>query len=189
MLFGNIYVFRHGETTDNKRKIFSGFRNPGLTEKGLKDARVLAKKLKDARIDLAYVSHLKRMKTTMKEVLKYHASAKIIVDDRIIERCYGKLQGTSKTKLAKENPKKFKIYHRSYNVPPPEGESIKMVEKRVRAFCKELVKKIRQERVNVAIVCGNNSMRALRRYFEKLTIKEMMVQENSCVDFVKYQIK
>ncbi len=111
------------------------------------------------------------------------------IDDRIIERCYGELQGSSKTKLEKTNPKIYKIYHRSYDIPPPGGESIKMVERRVFSFCKGLEKLIRAQKINVAVVCGNNSMRALRRYFEKLTVEEMMAQENSYRDFVEYKIE
>jgi len=187
-LAGKIFVFRHGETTDNKRKIFSGFRNPKLTEKGLRDAKVLALKLKKEKIDIGYASHLNRMKKTLGEVLKYHENAKIIIDERVIERSYGDLQGTSKIKLEKENLKLYKIYHRSYDVPPPNGESIKMVEKRVLSFAKEVEKMIKNNNVNVAVVCGNNSMRALRQYFEKLSRNQTMVQENTCTDYVEYKI-
>ncbi len=64
-----------------------------------------------------------------------------------------------------------------------------MVERRVFSFCKGLEKLIRAQKINVAVVCGNNSMRALRRYFEKLTVEEMMAQENSYRDFVEYKIE
>ncbi len=184
-----IYVARHGETYDNKNKIFSGFRNSKLTSKGLADAKILAKKLKDKNINIGFVSHLFRMKKTLSEVLKYHKGAKVIIDDRILERCYGRLQGTSKKKMEKSNPKLYEKYHRSYDIPPPGGESIKMVEKRVFEFCKYLKKMVRDKRVNVAVICGNNSMRALRRYFENLSIKQELTQENSCIDYVEYEIK
>jgi len=188
-IMGRVYVFRHGQSYDNYRKIFSGFRNSKLTKKGVSDAKILAKKLKDKKIDIGFTSHLFRMKRTLAEALKYHKKVLTIIDDRIIERCYGDLQGTSKSKLEATDSKKYQSYHRSYRASPPGVESIKMVEKRVFSFCRDLEKFIKKEGINVAIVCGNNSMRALRRYFEKLTVKEMMEQENNCINYVEYKIE
>ncbi len=186
-----IYLFRHGQTYYNKNGYFTGWKDSKLTPQGIKDAEKVAKKLKDKRIDVAFCSHLSRSKQTLKIVLKYHPECKkIIVDDRIIERSYGKLQGTShKVFIEKYGKAKYDLYHRSYDIPPPGGESIKMVEKRVYDFIQFLIKYMKENKVNVAISAHGNSMRPFRRYFENLSIKEMMKLENPWDDYFEYKIK
>ncbi|MDP7323414.1 MAG: histidine phosphatase family protein, partial [Candidatus Woesearchaeota archaeon] len=99
------------------------------------------------------------------------------------------LRGKEKEWFVKEvGDAEFKIIHRSYKHPPPKGESIKMVEKRVYAFIRDLIKKIKKEKVNVAISAHGNSMRPFRRYFEKLSIKEMMELENPWDDYFEYKV-
>ena len=83
----------------------------------------------------------------------------------------------------------YEIYHRSYDIPPPGGESIKDVEKRVKPFIRDLLRKVKRERVNVAISAHGNSMRPLRKYFEKLSTQEMLELENPYDDYFVYSIK
>jgi len=186
----SIYLFRHGESFYNRDKEFTGWKDSRLTSYGLKNAKVLACKLKGKKIDVAYQTRLSRSKNTLKEVLKYHPEcSEIIIDDRMIERSYGKLQGFKhKTVIEKYGQKQFDIWHRSYSVAPPGGESIKDVEKRVKPFIKDLIKKVRKEKINVAICAHGNSMRPFRRYFEKLTVKEMISLENPWDDYFEYKI-
>tara|TARA_Y100000310_G_scaffold246231_1_gene251422 strand:- start:928 stop:1503 length:576 start_codon:yes stop_codon:yes gene_type:complete len=186
----SIYLFRHGESFFNRDKEFTGWKDSRLTSYGLKNARVLARKLKDKKIDVAYQTRLSRSKNTLKEVLKYHPEcSEIIIDDRMIERSYGKLQGFKhKTIINKYGQKQFDIWHRSYSVAPPRGESIKDVERRVKPFISELIKKVKKEKVNVAICAHGNSMRPFRRYFEKLSVKEMISLENPWDDYFEYKI-
>lgn len=186
-----IYIFRHGQTYYNRDKIFTGWKDSKLTTKGVQDAKKVALKLKNKKIDIAYQTRLSRSKNTLKYVLKYHPECKkIITDDRMIERCYGKLQGTKHAKfIEKQGKEKFDLYHRSYDIPPPKGESIKQVEKRVLSFIKDLRKKMKKEQVNVAISAHGNSMRPFRRYFEKLTISQMIKIENPWDDFFEYIIE
>lgn len=143
----------------------------------------------------------------------------VVEDDRMIERSYGKLQGKShksfvytegmdsyktllqwhkvdhlKGKEQKEFIKKMgeaelKIIRRSYDVPPPGGESVKDVEKRVNSFIRDLLKKMKKEKVSVAISAHGNSMRPFRKYFEKLTIKQMMELENPWDDYFEYTVE
>lgn len=186
-----IYLFRHGESYYNRAKEFTGWKDSKLTEFGYKNARKVAQKLKDRKFQVAIQTRLSRSKNTMKEVLKYHPECeKIIEDNRMIERSYGKLQGKKHTTIIKKFGKKqFDIWHRSYDTPPPGGESIKMVEKRVKAFIKDLLKMMKRDKVNVAISAHGNSMRPFRRYFEKLTVKEMMKLENPWDDYFEYIVK
>ncbi len=80
------------------------------------------------------------------------------------------------------------LVRRTYAIPPPGGESIRDVEKRVRAFIRDLLRLIKRERVNVAISAHGNSMRPFRRYFERLSIEEMMRLENPWDDYFEYHI-
>ena len=119
-LICKLFVFRHAETTDNSRSLFSGWRNPDLTSKGLLQAQEVSEQLSKEAINYAFTSHLKRARHTLEIILKKHADIPIFVDDRLIERCYGELQGKSKQKLATEKPKWFARVHRGYDFPPPE---------------------------------------------------------------------
>lgn len=175
-----IYLFRHGQTVDNNNSIFSGWRDSKLNKIGRDSAEIVALRLKGKKINVAFQTKLSRSKETLKIILKYHPECKkIITDDRMIERCYGKLQGRSHYDFVKKNNVElYDKYHRSYNIPPPKGESVKMVEKRVRDFIKDLLKFMKKEKVNVGISAHGNSIRPFRRYFEKLSVKEMMLYYN-----------
>ena len=186
----HIYLFRHGQSYFNRDKKFTGWLDSRLTPLGKKQARTISKKLKDKKIDVAYYTRLSRSKDTLKEVLKYHPECKrVITDDRMIERSYGNFQGKSHTVIIKKfGLEKFNRWHREYNYPVPKGESMKRVEKRVKSFIKDLFGKMRREKINVAISAHGNSMRPFRRYFEHLTVKQMMKLENPWDDYFEYTI-
>lgn len=186
-----IYLFRHGTTIDNSTGKFSGWRQTPLNKRGKDDAKIVALRLKDKKIDVAYQSRLIRSKDTLKEVLKFHPECKkVITDDRMIERSYGALQGKTHLQyIEKNSPKKYDEFHRGYRKSPPKGESIKQVEKRVKSFIKDLIKYMKENKVNVAISAHGNSMRPFRRYFENMTVKEMMLIENPYDNYFEYVIK
>ncbi|MBI4980787.1 histidine phosphatase family protein [Candidatus Woesearchaeota archaeon] len=216
----HIYLFRHAQTYFNRAHRFTGWKDSQLTPLGTQQAKKIAQKLKGKHIDVAYQSHLSRSKDTLKAVLKYHPECKkVIVDDRMIERSYGKLQGKSHEQfvekagehdykvmlhwhkvdhlhgkaredfIEKHGEADLKIIRRSYAQVPPGGESVKMVEKRVNSFIKELLKKMKKEKVNVAISAHGNSMRPFRKYFEHLSIKQMMQLENPWDDYFEYTVE
>lgn len=199
-----IYLFRHGQTTYNRDGIFTGWKDAKLTPLGVKQANIIAKKLKSKKIDVAFQTELSRSKETLKPVLKYHPECReIITANRMIERSYGDLEGMSHEKFvdmmgkqlfklkyegdAIENfslelrkqaeqmlgEQEYKIIHRGYKTPPPNGESFYDVEKRVGIFIKKLIKFIKKEKVNVAISAHGNSIRLFRKIWEKISIKEM----------------
>ena len=187
----HIYLFRHGETNFNRNKRFTGTVNSRLTSKGIEQANLIAEKLKDKTFQIAFKTSLSRSSNSLKIVLKYHPECKkVIIDDRMIERSYGNLERKyHKTIIKKYGEKEFDLWHRSYDVPPPGGESIKMVEKRVLSFVKDLLTLMKREKVNVVISAHNNSMRPFRRYFENLTINEMMALENPYDKYFDYTIE
>ena len=213
----HIYLFRHGQTTYNERGWFTGCLDAKMTKSGYRSAGTIARKLQNKNIDVAYHSHLSRSKETLKEVLQFHPECwEILEADRLIERCYGNLESRSHRSFQEEMKKKvlaaveqkygklenpsrqrfgaeaaqqiFQAVHRSYDIPPPDGESLKTVEKRVRSFIKDLLKKMKKERINVAISTHGNSMRPFRRYFEKLSVTEMLQLENPWDEYFEYTI-
>jgi len=108
----------------------------------------------------------------------------------MIEMSYGDLERKyHKTVIKKFGKRQFDLWHRLYDVPPPGGESIKLVEKRVLLFIKDLFTLMKTEKVNVVISAHNNSMRPFRRYFENLSIKQMMEQDNPYDKFFDYTIR
>src|SRR3990170_8148875 len=148
-----LFVFRHAETFDNRRGIFSGWRDSDLTLKGISQAQDIAEQLKQYRIDYAFTSHLRRARKTLEIALQDNPSVKVFIDDRLIERCYGLLQGKDKRKVAQENPDWNAQIQRGYNLVPPEGESLSMVEKRVFSFLAQFRDWFGQTPGNVAISC------------------------------------
>jgi 2,3-bisphosphoglycerate-dependent phosphoglycerate mutase len=169
-----VYLFRHGQTFYNKNKFFTGWKNSELTPLGKKQAEIIAKKLKDKKIDVAFQTRLSRSKDTLKIVLKFHPECKkIITDDKMIERGYGILEGKSHKKvIEKYGQKQFDIWHRSWDIPPKKGESFKMVEKRVDKFVKELKNYMKKNKVNVVISAHGNSIRLFRKIMENASKEE-----------------
>src|SRR3990172_3624450 len=185
-----IYLFRHGQTHFNKRKMFTGWKDATWTVKGKMNASLVGRKLRNKKIDVAFSSNLTRSKETLKEVLKHHRECRAVFrEDRLLERCYGELQGHSHSAFIRKYGKPlFDKYHRAYNFPPPKGESVKMVESRVNSFIKDLLAFIRKYKVNVAISAHGNSMRPLRRHFEKASINQMMKWEMPYDDYFEYTV-
>ena len=186
----HIYIFRHGETYYNRSKRFTGRINSRLTAKGIKQSDLIAKKLRNKQLELAFQTSLSRSSMSLEIILRNHSECKkIITDDRMIERSYGDLEGKyHKTVIKKMGMKQFEIWHRSYDTSPPGGESFKIIEKRVLYFIEDLLTLIKKEKSNVVISAHNNSMKPFRRYFENLTIKQMMSLENPHTTYFDYII-
>ncbi len=186
-----IYLFRHAQTYFNKNHYFTGWIDSRLTPFGRAQAKKIARKLAGKKIDVAFRTSLSRSRDTLHEVLKSHPECKaIFTDDRMIERSYGRLQGTSHGRFKRtHSDKELRLIRRSYSRPPPGGESIRMVEARVLPFLRDLMAYMKKNRVNAAISAHGNSMRPFRRYFEKLTIRQMMELENPWDDYFEYKIK
>jgi 2,3-bisphosphoglycerate-dependent phosphoglycerate mutase len=177
MMKVTVFVFRHSESFDNSQDLFSGWSDPDLTLTGLSQAKEIAQQLKSYRIDYAFTSHLQRAKKTLQIVLKEHPPIPVFIDDRLIERCYGLLQGKNKSETEKKNPEWYAKIHRGYDFPPPEGESIRMVEKRINSFFNQLTIWLEKNSGNVAISCHGNSIRPIMRFFEHLSIEQMLKLE------------
>ncbi len=185
-----IYIFRHGETTYNRDQRFTGFDDPPLTELGLKQAEIIAEKLKDKKFEIAYQTSLQRSKDTLKAVLKYHPDCKeIIEDNRILERNYGQLNGTTHADFIAQNGKeKFDLIHRGFFEAPPGGESFAMVETRVQSFVDDLIPLMKKEKTNVAISAHGNSIRLFRKIMENASVEETCSWIIPYDDYYQYEI-
>ncbi|MFH0752483.1 MAG: 2,3-bisphosphoglycerate-dependent phosphoglycerate mutase [archaeon] len=177
-----IYLFRHGQTYYNKNHVFTGFKDSKLTPLGIKQAKVIAKKLKDKKFEVAYYTRLSRSKDTLKEVLRFHPECKrLIKEDRMIERSYGKLSGTHhSTVVRKLGQEQYDIWHRSFGIRPPSGESFADVKKRVKPFIEDLKKFMKKNQVSVAISAHGNSIRLFRHILEGTS------EEETCSWFIPY---
>lgn len=169
-----IYIFRHGQTDFNRDSKFTGFVDAKLTKTGKEDAKIVTERLKDKKFQVAFHTSLSRSKDTLKEVLTLHPEClHVFADDRIVERNYGDLNGRTHLEVVKKfGVEKYDLWHRSWDVRPPRGESFKDVEKRVNEFIKFLKDYVKKNKVNVAISAHGNSIRLFRRIMEKLSIEE-----------------
>ena len=188
-----LYVFRHGQTVDNANFIYSGWRDADITDDGIKQAEILAEKLKDKKLHMLVASDQIRAIKTMQIAVSKNPAAKnleIIKDPRLKERKYGDLQGKSKLEAYLENPELSQKLRRSYNDPPPNGESIAMVLARVNLFIAEIVPKMKEFHINVAVSCHGNSIRGFRKHFEHLTEDETAhVETPLAQDYAAYAIR
>ncbi|PIP74629.1 MAG: 2,3-bisphosphoglycerate-dependent phosphoglycerate mutase [Candidatus Levybacteria bacterium CG_4_9_14_3_um_filter_35_16] len=167
-----IFIFRHGQTTDNLSHTFSGFRDVDLTESGVEEAKTIGEQLKDEKVTRAYCSDQIRSKHTLELVLNvYHKDVPVLEDARIKERDYGDLTGKNKDEVAKEFPEQYPLWHRSFNVSPPGGESVEDVQKRVLPFLDELMSTVKEDET-IFICAHGNSIRPMRMYFEGITPEE-----------------
>jgi len=174
-----IYLFRHGQTTFNRDKKFTGFLDAKLTKKGISQAKKIAEILKNKKFQIAFYTKLSRSEDTLKYVLKEHPECKnLIKDDRMIERNYGVLNGIlHKDFIKKYGKREYNLVHRAYNHPPKKGESFAMVEKRVKSFINFLIPYIKKNKINVAISAHGNSIRLFRKIMEKASVKNMIKWE------------
>lgn len=172
----HLYVFRHGQTYFNRDDKFTGFIDSKLTKTGIEEAKIIALRLKNKKIDVAFQSSLSRAKDTLKEVLKFHPECKqIIEDNRMIERDYGKLSGSTHLECVKKyGAEQYDKWHRGFSNRPPGGESFADIEKRVKLFVDDLVKFMKKAKVNVAISSSGNSIRLFRKIMENAPAKDVV---------------
>ncbi len=187
----NLYIVRHGQTTFNAggTKTFTGWVDVDISEVGVTQATAISETLSSIRFDVAYTSRLLRCRHTLDILLKPHTyGVPTIVDDRIIERSYGDLSGKLHADIQTQYPDMYKIWHRSYDVPPPNGESVKMVEMRVYPFIHELLRTAGDNK-NILISAHGNSIRCLRAYLENMTVEQEMSLEVPQNDYLHYSFE
>ena len=172
-----LIIFRHGQSTWNLENKFTGWVDVALTEKGIEEAKNAGLKIKGYHFDYAYASDLIRAQDTLKISLQAsgHSPITPIYNKALNERMYGDLQGLDKTETAKKfGEDQVKIWRRSYDIAPPNGESLKDTAARVIPYFEnEIIPKLKAGK-NVVIAAHGNSLRALIMYLEKLTPQQIL---------------
>jgi 2,3-bisphosphoglycerate-dependent phosphoglycerate mutase len=179
---GTLILVRHGESEWNLKNLFTGWRNPDLTEKGIGEARATGKALKARGIvpDLYYTSALRRAQHTLDLMLEEMGIANLTITRNIAlnERDYGDLSGLNKDDArAKWGEEQVLIWRRSYDVPPPGGESLKDTAARTLPYYEaEILPQLKAGKT-VLVAAHGNSLRALVMAIEGLTPDEILKRE------------
>ena len=182
-LTDNVLVLvRHGESEWNRLNLFTGWKNPDLTEKGLIEARVAGRLIKHEGIkfDQAFTSGLKRAQHTLDIMLAElnQSSVPITRDLALNERDYGELSGLNKDEAkAKWGEKQVLLWRRSFDVPPPGGESLKDTLARVRPYYEAAIWPEIVKGKNVIVAAHGNSLRALIMVLEGLSGDQILQRE------------
>jgi 2,3-bisphosphoglycerate-dependent phosphoglycerate mutase len=177
-----LVLVRHGESEWNKKNIFTGIRNPDLTDKGVIEAVWAGRVLKSEglRFDIAFTSKLKRAQHTLDIMLGEIGGEMppVIEDAALNERDYGELSGLNKDQ-ARERWGEDQVlnWRRSYDTPPPGGESLKDTADRVLPFYNQFIWPRLAEGKNVIVAAHGNSLRALIMQLEKLSPQQILDRE------------
>ena len=176
---GTLVLVRHGQSEWNLKNLFTGWKDPDLTELGIQEAKTGGQALKDygIKFDIAFTSVLKRAQNTLTLVLDQigQPGLETIKDQALNERDYGDLSGLNKDDArAKWGEEQVHIWRRSYDVPPPGGESLRDTGARVWPYylTEILPRVLRGEKVLVA--AHGNSLRSLVMVLDKLTKDEIL---------------
>jgi 2,3-bisphosphoglycerate-dependent phosphoglycerate mutase len=171
-----LVLARHGQSEWNLKNLFTGWKDPGLTDLGVEEAREAGRRLKalGVQFDIAYTSDLSRAQRTCKLILEEigQPDLQTIMDQALNERDYGDLSGLNKDDARQRwGEEQVHLWRRSYDVPPPGGESLKDTVARVLPYyIREILPRVmRGERVLVA--AHGNSLRALVMVLDGLTQK------------------
>jgi 2,3-bisphosphoglycerate-dependent phosphoglycerate mutase len=180
---GNALVLvRHGESEWNKLNLFTGWKDPDLTDKGIAEAEQAGVALKrDGFVfDIAFTSDLKRAQRTLTIILDKLGQARLAThrDQALNERDYGDLSGLNKDDARKKwGEDQVHIWRRSYDIPPPGGESLKDTAARVLPYYEAKIRPEIEAGRNVLVVAHGNSLRALIMQLEGLTGEEIIARE------------
>ena len=207
-----LFLLRHLKSQWNQDDRFSGWVDNPLSEEGIQQAQGIAEQLKEFSIDAIYTSPLIRNKQTVLRVLHFlagkypifkHCDGKmqkwgnfegngdyvpVFVSENLNERYYGKLQGLNKQEVIKKyGQEKVRLWRRSYDIAPPGGESLKDVYKRAVPFYKKYAEKDLKASKNILIVASHNSLRAIVKYVEDVSDKNIINIELPFGGLVKYE--
>jgi 2,3-bisphosphoglycerate-dependent phosphoglycerate mutase len=175
-------LLRHGQSQWNLENRFTGWVDVALTELGREEARAAGERLKSRglRFDLAFTSVLSRAIETVDITLREMGQTGIPIekDEALNERMYGDLQGLDKAETAaKYGDEQVHIWRRSYDVPPPNGESLKDTQERALPYYRSTIEPELRAGRNTLVVAHGNSLRAIVMALEGLTPEQILQVE------------
>ncbi|MDP2691497.1 MAG: 2,3-diphosphoglycerate-dependent phosphoglycerate mutase [bacterium] len=174
---GKLVLVRHGASEWNIHNIFTGWMDVPLAEQGIEEAHEAGKKLKGLHFDIAFTSVLSRAIDTQKIILDEIGQSDILVfkDQALNERHYGALQGKNKDKTREEfGEEQVQLWRRSYDIAPPEGESLKdTCDRTIPYLTEKILTEVKQGK-NVLVTAHGNSLRSIVMKLEKLSPDEII---------------
>ncbi len=176
---GKLVLIRHGQSVWNAENLFTGWRDPDLTAQGIDEARAAGQLLRAASIlfDGAYTSHLQRAEKTCALVLAElgQSNLPVVRHAALNERDYGALAGLNKDEArARWGDEQVHIWRRSYDTPPPEGESLKDTAARVLPYYQQHIAPALKDGNHILIAAHGNSLRALVMQLDQLSPAEIV---------------
>jgi 2,3-bisphosphoglycerate-dependent phosphoglycerate mutase len=178
----NLVLVRHGQSEWNAKNLFTGWKDPGLTNQGLAEAKNAGKLILDESIqfDFMYTSMLSRAQKTGDIILGVlnHKEIPIIKNEALNERDYGSLAGLNKDDARKKwGEKQVHIWRRSFDIPPPDGESLKDTADRVLPYFEvEIMPKVINGS-SILIAAHGNSLRALIMKLDSISSEDIVKLE------------
>ena len=190
----HLTLVRHGQSDWNEKNLFTGWENPGLTEQGLVEAKETGKILKNSGFEYSYLytSTLDRAINTANIILRELkvGEIKTIRSSALNERDYGDLTGLNKDEARKKwGDEQVHIWRRSYDIPPPSGESLKNTAERVLPYFKKEILPLLEDKNSILISAHGNSLRALVRFIENLSSDEILKSEISTGEPITYKFE
>lgn len=177
-----LILVRHGQSEWNLKNLFTGWKNPGLTDKGIEEAKAAGNLLKSRGYDIevCYTSALKRAQHTLDLMLEEMGitNMTIIRNQDLNERDYGDLAGLNKDDAREKwGDEQVHIWRRSYDTPPPGGESLKDTADRVLPYYKREIEPRVLDGGTILVAAHGNSLRALVMALEGLSPEEILKRE------------
>jgi 2,3-bisphosphoglycerate-dependent phosphoglycerate mutase len=172
-----LILLRHGESQWNLENRFTGWVDVPLSPRGFQEAKDAGEKLRSFTFDRAFTSVLARATETLRLVLETIGQTGIPIekDKALNERMYGELQGLNKAETVKKyGEAQVKIWRRSYDVPPPGGESLKDTAERVLPYYEQTIKPYVLKGDTILVAAHGNSLRALIMELEQLSREQVL---------------
>ena len=199
-----LILLRHGQSQWNLENRFTGWKNVPLTEKGETEAKKAGELIKKYKIsiDKVFSSVLERANRTAEIAIKHAELNNLLENNKLVMKCseklnerdYGDLVGLNKQETADKFGKdQVHIWRRSYDTPPPNGESLKNVVERVTPYFEENIQPIIEKGENILVAAHGNSLRAMMVYLNMYQPKEISSIELPtgsplCINFKKGRI-
>jgi len=174
---GKIILLRHGESQWNLENRFTGWVDIPLTDKGREEALEAGRRIKDIPLDHGFTSVLIRAIESLQIALRGAEQPNVPFekDKALNERMYGDLQGLNKEETAQKfGAEQVHIWRRSYDVPPPNGESLKDTAARTLPYFREKILPLAQRSENVIVVAHGNSLRSIVMELDQLSKEEIL---------------
>jgi 2,3-bisphosphoglycerate-dependent phosphoglycerate mutase len=174
---GCLTLVRHGQSQWNLENRFTGWVDVDITKLGEEEAQRAGSHLKGIHFSRAFTSNLKRAQSTLQIILKTTGAVDLPIskNEALNERHYGDLQGLDKDETAKKYGKEqVHIWRRSFDVPPPGGESLKMTLERVLPYVDKEILPCLTRGENVLVVAHGNSLRSIVMVLDHLNQEEVL---------------